>query len=116
MPDGEYCDLMQGNPTDEGCTGPTITVAGGKAGINVPTGDAPMSAISVDYPATGGCSGGCPPDGGNGGNGGNGGDGSCTSCSCSNKVGPSFDPKKYFLHQFYFTLKKFIFYNNFISH
>ena len=99
MPDGEYCDLMQGNPTDEGCTGPTITVAGGKAGINVPTGDAPMSAISVDYPATGGCSGGCPPDGGNGGNGG---DGSCTSCSCSNKVGASFDPK--------------MFYTNFIVH
>merc|ERR1711917_147214 len=31
MPDGEYCDLMQGDPTGSGCTGPTITVSGGRA-------------------------------------------------------------------------------------
>ena len=49
MPDGEYCDLMQGDPTSTGCTGPTIRVSGGKAQINVPTGDSPMSAIVVNY-------------------------------------------------------------------
>ena len=28
MPNGEYCDLGQGDPTEGGCTGPTITVGG----------------------------------------------------------------------------------------
>lgn len=82
MPNGEYCDLLQGEPTDGGCMGPTITVSGGSANINVPTGDVPMSAISIDYPASG-CDGNCggggtPPDGG-------GGSGECESCNCSNK-------------------------------
>merc|ERR1711976_44925 len=70
MPDGEYCDLMQGNPTSTGCSGPTIRVSGGKAQINVPTGDSPMSAIVVNYTGTGG------GDGGDNGGGGNNG-GSC---------------------------------------
>ena len=55
MPDGEYCDLMQGDPTGPtGCTGPTVTVSRGKANINVPIGDSPMSAITVDYRGTSG--------------------------------------------------------------
>ena len=70
MPDGEYCDLMQGDPTSTGCSGPTIRVSGGKAQINVPTGDSPMSAIVVNYTGTGG------GDGGNNGGGGNN-EGSC---------------------------------------
>jgi len=66
MPDGEYCDLGQGDPTDGGCTGPTIRVSGGQAQINVPTGDSPVSYISVSYTATGGGNNG----GGDGGTGG----------------------------------------------
>ena len=76
MPDGEYCDLIQGDPTDTGCTGPTITVSGGKANINVPNGDRPISAISVAYPSSGG--GGLPPVSTTPGSGGG---GDCTSCS-----------------------------------
>ena len=62
--------------------GPTITVSGGMANINVPTGDVPVSAISVDYPANG-CEGNCG-NGGNGGNGGNPPDGGngCENCNC----------------------------------
>ena len=85
MPDGEYCDLVQGDPTENGCTGPTITVSGGKANINVPTGDKPLSAITTAYPASGGggvgptaSPTGTPPSGGGG--------SECTSCSnCSQK-------------------------------
>ena len=76
MPDGEYCDLMQGDPTGSGCTGPTITVSGGRANINVPTGDSPMSAICVNYTGSGG-------GGNNGGGGDNGGGNPPGGQSCS---------------------------------
>ena len=52
---------------DDGCTGSTVTVSGGRANINVPTGDSPMSAITIEYPASGGCGpAGCPPANGGG--------------------------------------------------
>ena len=52
MPNGEYCDLMHGDPIEpSGCTGPTITVAGGRAEVNIATGDAPMIAIVTAYQA-----------------------------------------------------------------
>ena len=80
MPDGEYCDLIQGDPTENGCTGPTITVSGGKAHINVPNGDRPISAITTSYPASGG---GLPPVSTTPGTtpGGGGGNSGCTNCS-----------------------------------
>ena len=68
-----------------GCSGPTVTVSGGTAQINVPTGDVPLSMISTSFPASGSID---VPDG-------PGPDGpgptpptnsECTTCSCSNKV------------------------------
>ena len=82
MPDGEYCDLIQGDPTSGGCTGPTIKVSGGQANINVPTGDAPISAITTAYPASGSVDPTGSPGTTNPGQPG----GECTSCnSCSQK-------------------------------
>ena len=62
-----------------------MTVSGGTAQINVPTGDVPLSMISTSFPASGSID---VPDG-------PGPDGpgptpptnsECTTCSCSNKV------------------------------
>ena len=43
---------MHGDPIEGGgCTGPTVSVAGGRAEVNIATGDAPMIAIVTAYQA-----------------------------------------------------------------
>nr|XP_054764856.1 alpha-amylase A-like [Lytechinus pictus] len=61
LPDGNYCDVISGDPTDTGCTGTTVSVSGGNAYITVPSGEDSMVAIHV----------GAMSGGGNGGGGGN---------------------------------------------
>eukprot|EP00057_Strongylocentrotus_purpuratus_P032310 XP_787209.3 PREDICTED: alpha-amylase [Strongylocentrotus purpuratus] len=58
LPDGNYCDVISGDPTDSGCTGMTVTVSGGKAYITVPSGEDSMVAIHVGAMAGGGGNGG----------------------------------------------------------
>ena len=48
MPDGAYCDIISGDPTDSGCTGATINVSGGRAFISIDGGvEDPIVAFHV---------------------------------------------------------------------
>lgn len=54
LPDGNYCDVISGDPTDSGCTGMYVTVSGGNAHITVPSGEDSMVAIHVGAKSGGG--------------------------------------------------------------
>jgi alpha-amylase len=54
LPDGTYCDIVNGDFSSSQCSGPTITVSGGRATFNV----AGLSAAAIHVDARGGSSGG----------------------------------------------------------
>ena len=54
LPDGNYCDVISGDPTGSGCTGMYVTVSGGNAHITVPSGEDSMVAIHVGAMSGGG--------------------------------------------------------------
>ncbi|XP_054773707.2 alpha-amylase A-like [Lytechinus pictus] len=60
LPDGNYCDVISGDPTGSGCTGTAVTVSGGKAYITVPSGEDSMIAIHVGAMSGGNGGGGYP--------------------------------------------------------
>ena len=48
LPAGDYCNVIQGCPTNNGCTGDIITVGGdGKAVIKITNPEEPFLAIHV---------------------------------------------------------------------
>ena len=51
LPAGDYCNVIQGCPTNSGCTGDVITVGGdGKALIRITNSEEPFLAIHIGKP------------------------------------------------------------------